>query len=299
VPRNLFGFLGAILIACGPAGRPAREDAAVADAAADAPACVPSPEGDVASCGDGIDNDCDAFVDCADQNCSGVGACPACGHVEHSPGAPLPLPDGVSDGVACTSSSTCAAATPSCVDMACHAAYTSTLNFAGFVQDQRFSAATDIQSVCVTIEHSWLPDLEVVLRAPDGKEVKLARMPGRAVIPEVYLGYANDCDSPGMPNPGFGEQYCWSPTATPSMIEYVKTGRPMATVYGCTSDSHAELPPGNYGIDGSWSDLIGAPLNGDWTLVVTDAWAVDNGYLFSWSISFDPDLVHDCSGPVE
>jgi hypothetical protein len=220
--------------------------------------------------------------------------------VEHSPPEPLPLPDGVSDGTPCTSSTTCAASTPSCVDGSCHAAYTSTLNFAGFVPGQTFTDVTNIERVCVTIEHSWLPDLEIVLRAPDGKQVELARMPGRAMIPEVYLGQANDCDTPAYPNAGTGAEYCWTPTATtPSMISYVKNDGAMLRTQGCTGDPHQELPPGDYGIDGAWTELVGAPLNGDWTLVVTDAWTLDNGFLFSWSIAFDPELVHDCDGPVE
>jgi subtilisin-like proprotein convertase family protein len=298
VPRNLVGLVASFLIACGPARRPARDDAAPV-ASADAAACVPSPEGDVASCGDGLDNDCDGLPDCRDPNCSGVGDCPACGMVEHSPPQPLPLPDGVSEGVACASSATCDPSTPSCVDGSCHAAYTSTLNFAGFAPNQTFTDATNIERVCVNIEHSWLPDLEIVLRAPDGKEVELARMPGRSQIHEVYLGQANDCDAT-WPSAGVGADYCWTPaTAMPSMITYVKTDRPMQSTYGCTGDLHQELPPGDYGIDGAWTDLVGTPLNGDWTLVVTDAWKLDNGFLFSWSIAFDPALVHDCTGPIQ
>jgi subtilisin-like proprotein convertase family protein len=43
---------------------------------------------------------------------------------------------------------------------------------------------------------------------------------------------------------------------------------------------------------------MGAPLNGDWTIYIQDKWAIDNGYVFSWSIAFDPTLVQDCSGPI-
>ena len=44
--------------------------------------------------------------------------------------------------------------------------------------------------------------------------------------------------------------------------------------------------------------LIGAPLNGDWTIFVQDKWAIDNGFIFKWSINFDPTIVQDCSGPI-
>ncbi|HSN28286.1 MAG TPA: hypothetical protein VLT45_18500, partial [Kofleriaceae bacterium] len=264
---------------------------------------------DTTTCADGIDNDCDGLVDCNDPNCSGVGSCPICGQVQHPLSQPLALPDGVNNGTACTSSSTCAASAPSCVIHECHAAYTSSLHFDGFAQNQTFMAVSNIQKVCVNMEHSWLRDLEIVLRAPDGKEIELQRMAGRSGG-EVYLGHANDCDTAASPVPGTGADYCWTPTATNgSMIAFANAAAGMASAPcactgsglndGCTAGSSiAELPPGDYGIDGQWTGLRGAPLNGDWTIVVTDAWGEDNGYIFSWSIAFDPSLVQDCSGPV-
>ena len=39
-------------------------------------------------------------------------------------------------------------------------------------------------------------------------------------------------------------------------------------------------------------------LNGKWTMRVTDLWPIDNGFMFNWSITFDPSLVDDCNGPI-
>ena len=58
------------------------------------------------------------------------------------------------------------------------------------------------------------------------------------------------------------------------------------------------MPPGDYSAADDWSLLLGSPLNGDWTLSVTDLWPIDNGYIFDWSISFDPASVVDCSSPL-
>ena len=41
-----------------------------------------------------------------------------------------------------------------------------------------------------------------------------------------------------------------------------------------------------------------SPLNGEWTIIVTDLWPIDNGFMFEWSIAFDPSLVVDCEGPI-
>lgn len=299
----------ATLVACGPnaRSRPGGDDGTNDSGNGN---CTIEPEGDPTTCSDGRDNDCDGLVDCADPNCSGIGACPVCGMVQHPLSQPLALPDGISSGTSCTTSSTCAIATPSCANDECHAAYTSKLHFDGFAANQTFAAVSNIQKVCVNMEHSWFRDLEIRLIAPDGKEVELAKMPGRDVVEETYLGQANDCDSDAAPVPGTGADYCWTPTATnPSMITYINSGAQMATAQclctgsgpndGCfPGDMPSELPPGNYGIDGQWTTLVGAPLNGDWEIQVTDAWAIDNGYIFSWSIAFDPTLVQDCSGSV-
>ena len=58
------------------------------------------------------------------------------------------------------------------------------------------------------------------------------------------------------------------------------------------------MPPGDYQSAENWSNLIGAPLNGEWTLSVTDLWGSDNGYIFEWSITFDANTVEDCSSPL-
>jgi subtilisin-like proprotein convertase family protein len=60
---------------------------------------------------------------------------------------------------------------------------------------------------------------------------------------------------------------------------------------------HDELPPGNYQVAGDWNSLVGATLNGDWSIFVHDKWAIDNGFIFSWSIAFDPTIVQECSTP--
>jgi len=44
---------------------------------ADAVGCVRTgDENNLVACNDGLDNDCDGYVDCADRNCSCVGSCP-------------------------------------------------------------------------------------------------------------------------------------------------------------------------------------------------------------------------------
>ncbi len=308
-------LLSSVLIACGPSvsgtGGDDDDDTSGIDGGnqsyADAGTCVVTgTEGTVETCSDGKDNDCDGVGDCYDPDCSGVGECPVCGEVDTTEGAGITLPDGVSSGTSCTTDADCSGSTPNCVETdagkECHASYTSTLNVVGFGDNQIFDNANIIQAVCVNIEHTWLRDLEIRLVAPDGQIVRMQKFQGRTGG-EVYLGEAYDCDE-GSPEPGTGAEYCWKPDATNSpMITYANNSGTMNTVDACDPfglglTSADELPPGDYQADDDWSALIGTHLNGEWKFVVTDLWAEDNGFLFDWTINFDPQEVGDCSGPI-
>jgi hypothetical protein len=268
------------------------------------PGCTPAAEATPESCSDGDDNDCDYLYDCSDADCSGVGSCPLCGTVDTPLGAPLALPDGVGN-ITCGTDADCPGA-QQCFTiegflgpmMECRESYRSTLSFIGF-GGATFDAVSDITSLCVTMEHSWIRDLEITLEAPNGARVRLQRFLGQEGG-EIYLGQANDCDDDGVPSPGTGARYCWTPTATrQAMLDYANGGGAMDAAPSCLGFGDVEMmPPGDYGAADDWSALIGTPLNGDWTLSVTDLWPIDNGYIFDWSISFDPRTVADCSSPL-
>ena len=264
----------------------------------DTPCTVSGAESTPATCSDNHDNDCDGKFDCEDPDCSGIGACPVCGEVDTSAGAGIVLPDGII-GSACTTDAQCGGGTPNCVEAECHASYTSTLDVIGFGQNQTFDNVDLIESVCVSMEHSWLRDMEIRLIAPGGQLVRMQKFLGRTGG-EVYLGQANDCDE-DAPQPGTGAMYCWKPTATnPPMLDYANAGSPMSTAASCDGFGFdaEELPPGDYAAADPWSQLMGSPLNGAWKFVVTDLWPIDNGFLFNWTIRFNANAVADCSGPI-
>ena len=264
-------------------------------------------------CNDGVDNDGDGLVDCEDPDCSGVDGCPVCGVVDNPQSQPLALPDtNQQDGnePPCTSSSQCAAGTPNCIIGAstagggeCALSYVDTLNFVGFGQGQTLTDTSKLIAVCATIEHSWLGDLQIELISPDGKSVALRQFLGRGQLGEFFLGHANDCDTDATPVAGVGYKYCWTATAAATMLNAAHSSCSGAceswTDPSCSLEgSHQVVPAGNYQPDVPFSGLQGAQLNGNWTFRVTDLWQEDNGYLFDWSIQFDPSLVTNCSGPI-
>jgi len=262
-------------------------------------------------CNDGVDNDGDGLVDCADPDCSGIDGCPVCGMVDNPQSQPLALPDtNQQDGAepVCTSNAQCSAGTPNCVIGApsagggeCALSYVDSLNFIGFGQGQTLTDTSKLISVCATIEHSWLGDLQIELISPDGKSVALRQFLGRDMLGEFFLGHANDCDTDASPVPGVGYKYCWTAAAPTKMLDSTNT----TCATGCESwadtacdGPHDVVPAGNYQPDVPFSGLQGAQLNGMWTFRVTDLWQIDNGYLFDWSIQFDSSLVTNCSGPI-
>uniref|UniRef100_UPI0024905F55 PKD domain-containing protein n=1 Tax=Olleya namhaensis TaxID=1144750 RepID=UPI0024905F55 len=133
-----------------------------------------------------------------------------------------------------------------------------------------------ITSICVNMEHSFSGDLDIFITGPSGLQAQLFDQAGGG----TYFGGAND---DGTNTPGVGEEYCFS------MSGAVLLGDAPTVTAGSN-------PPGNSWVTGtylpveSFNSLLGSPLNGDWTIRVVDNLSVDNGYIFSWSIEFDPAL---------
>lgn len=212
-------------------------------------------------CDNLTDDDCDGFTDCDDVACFGVGSCGSpndnCGEADVVEGQPLALPDGGG------------------------AYYSSTINITGFTDGQILEDPAGFLGICVNMEHSWIRDLQMEMTCPNGTVTVLNMFLGQTGG-EVFLGVPNDNDTT-QPVPGIGYDYCWRPSATNApMLDYAnQTG------------VH-DLPAGDYQASGGWQTLVGCPLNGDWTIRVQDLWGLDNGFIFSWGIEFDPALVEDC-----
>lgn len=270
-----------ITAACGPASRPGLGD--------DVGPGVDAPPGQE-QCNDAVDNDGDGRVDCSDTDCSGIGDCPVCGSVDNPEAQPLALPDGIGESTTCSTDAQCTGdpTLPNCVAKECHASYVSTLNFVGFPAGSKLTDPNLLLSVCVDMEHSYLRDLQIEVITPSGNLVILHKFVDRSGG-EIYLGNANDADDAGTPVPGTGMQYCWTATAAQTMLE-------APTMMG---PSFSEiLPAGNYKTVAPWTSFGGTDLNGIWKMRVTDLWPADNGFMFKWSIKFDPTLVSDCAGPI-
>uniref|UniRef100_UPI0025957AC3 PKD domain-containing protein n=1 Tax=uncultured Flavobacterium sp. TaxID=165435 RepID=UPI0025957AC3 len=132
-----------------------------------------------------------------------------------------------------------------------------------------------IQSICLNMEHSFIGDLRIEIISPSGQVSELKAYPGGG---GTYLGDAND---DGSTTPGVGFNYCFAMTGT-----VILQNGPTTTA----SDGNATIQAGTYLPSGGFTPLLGSPLNGVWTIRVTDEQAIDNGYIFNWQINFAPSL---------
>jgi subtilisin-like proprotein convertase family protein len=326
--RAHFYLLGAILtmsctvVGCGPASRDGGKGGPGGGGGADGGngACTPTgPENTPATCSDGIDNDCNGLVDCMDPSCSGIGMCPVCGQVEHPEGTPIDLPDGVcgtngNGNCTCSTDADCGSLQPAgqhCFPIGggtnnCRISYTSTVNFSSFGSTQKLMQPSDIVSVCVNMSHEWARDLEIDLIAPSGEKLSLDKFEGQScptnftAVCEVYLGHPVDTDSDGTGSPEEGMTYCWTPTSTQkSILGYADAGGNMNSWDGkdVEPDTGSNVTTASYAASDPWTKLVGATLNGAWTFAVTDLWPQDAGKLHSWTITFNAQIVQNCSTP--
>ena len=160
------------------------------------------------------------------------------------------------------------------------ASYSTTISFSDFAPGQTLTDINDLIGIYVNMEHSWMRDLKISLSCPSGNTVLLHNHPGQTGG-EVFLGIPYENDE-GMlnPIPGVGYTYGWqvNPDYNFTWIEYANWFSPIT------------LPAGTYESFQPLTNLVGCPLNGDWTITVTDLWSIDNGNIFSWSIEFEEDL---------
>lgn len=158
--------------------------------------------------------------------------------------------------------------------------FTADLNFGFFNPGQTLNNINDLQSICVTMEHSFMGDLVASIICPNGTSVILHQQGGGG----TNLGDPNQADDSLLI--GTGWNYCWSPTATNgTWVDNSSSGATPNTV--ANSSGSQSLAPGTYE---SLNPLVGCPLNGIWQIEFCDLWGADDGFVFDFSIDFDPSL---------
>jgi len=171
--------------------------------------------------------------------------------------------------------------------------YDAPITISGFPDGATIANSQDLNQVCITMEHSWLGDLEIALECPNGTQVTLLNsytpgfIPGGTSGGGTFLGDPVDNTTPGVT--GEGWEYCFS-SAFNTWGDY-------PTEFGAGNT----IPANNFGGGGAsmnpngvylpeedFNTFAGCPVNGQWTIIVQDNIGQDDGYIFEWGLYFDP-----------
>lgn len=165
--------------------------------------------------------------------------------------------------------------------------YESSLEFDVFGQGVEILSAQDIDRICVNLEHTDQSQLRFELESPTG-EILLLKATGG---PTANLGEPVVWDDN---IPGRGYAYCFTPSpqyglmavTTPQFHEYTDRA-------GNYYFNAAYMPSGSYTPQENLDKLAGSPLNGKWTMRVTDTTPSETGHVFGWSLFFDEGFYPD------
>ncbi|MDG1657291.1 MAG: gliding motility-associated C-terminal domain-containing protein [Crocinitomicaceae bacterium] len=173
------------------------------------------------------------------------------------------------------------------------AQYAAPIAIDGFPLGSTITNDQDLNQVCITMEHSYLGDLEIALQCPTGQQVTLLNSYSPGFIGGGVSGggtYMGDpIDDIGGGGPGEGWEYCFSSVFNtwgdyPTEIGLGNTVP--ALLFGGGNPSLN--PNGVYLPETSFNSFIGCPVNGTWTIIVQDNLTIDDGYIFEWGLYFDP-----------
>lgn len=172
--------------------------------------------------------------------------------------------------------------------------YETTIPISGFDSLQTIVDASDIIDVCLTIEHSFLGDLEMSLTCPNGTEIVMFNSWTGQGISAAFAGgfggggtYLGDAVDGGLGTPGIGWEYCFADNAAWGTLGE-EHGLGNFTTSTLTPGN--SMTPGTYQPEENYDSFIGCPINGDWTITVRDNIGIDDGYIFEWGILFNPEV---------
>ena len=174
--------------------------------------------------------------------------------------------------------------------------YGTPVTFDQFPPGATIQQASDIESICISMEHSYAGDLGFRIICPNGQSVVLdnnihsgGNFLGQAYEPSGENS-SNDYCNPNNPlnAPGTPWLYCWSEVPTYSYLgvgsqgwlNYLDSHGPSPIPATDTINHTNYLVPEN-----SLSGLIGCPLNGTWNIEICDDYGIDNGWVFEWMLT--------------
>lgn len=198
--------------------------------------------------------------------------------------------------------------------------YESPVTFTAFASTAKITSASDILYVRIQMEHSFVGDIFIKLTCPPDPVTGVRRY---VPIMKKFNGGSSSCSgqipsqdwgwvTSGSTGAYFGQpvddtgggctpgpqgvcwNYCWSDATNQG---YTYAGG-MGRVYEAVNIHNNNIDSTNvanmtqvYHPDVGFSNLIGCPMNGTWSVEIMDGYSIDNGYICGWEMALDPNLV--------
>lgn len=171
--------------------------------------------------------------------------------------------------------------------------YTTSITTNCYSPSATVTSAADITNICLNMEHSYSGDLSMTITCPNGQSTGLITYSSGTGSANLGTPWATSTvdGSSSTTTPGVGANYCFSSTASTAWASSPVTGGTFVSGNGPSTYTDSYIPAGTYLPMQSFNNLIGCPLNGNWTITVTDNLASDNGYIFNWDINFSAALL--------
>ena len=171
--------------------------------------------------------------------------------------------------------------------------YETEIELSCFGESQVLENVNDIISVDINLQHSYTGDLDIFLTSPNGVQVTLFEQHGGS----TWFGQATDGDAANDLNiDGVGYDYGWSmnPEYNGTMANAMDANHEITVdnLYdGGFNDTGTSLISSTYFPIGNFNDFLGTPLNGTWTITVVDNLFSDNGWIYSWGITINQNII--------
>lgn len=171
--------------------------------------------------------------------------------------------------------------------------FISSIDFTGFLPGATLQNVDLLESICVSMEHSYMGDTDLILICPNGQQVYMHEYAAGTSGTNTFIGDPLDDDAQaGVP--GICFDYCWTSNAPNGTFDESSTNGISPNVQPSTiSPGGNSLIPGDYTSEQPLSQLVGCPLNGTWTFQVVDHLGSDDGNICSWGVTFDASLYPD------
>lgn len=168
--------------------------------------------------------------------------------------------------------------------------YNTEVFFTSFLPSQTITSASDILSICVMMEHSYVGDMGFHIVCPNGQRARLKKYIHWGGADMGIRGLPDQGCKPAENGIGTPWNYCWSEIYPNDSTINFNAGVARLDSTDRVNNLHYYLP------DSALSTLIGCPLNGSWSIEICDYWGTDNGYIFEWTMNLSPALLPQAWG---